>query len=319
MESHAQQVIPEGIEPEEATLAGEDEARQRADRRGAVGEGGHRAAEGAGAEDGAEVVELKDAGEGARPDRRAGGEQRRGFETLGSSRAHGREDTPGGPARAPRRGLLVWLAAASLALLVATPALAQNPGGNCSCDELRDYLKTVEQKEDCYKKAFVAGRKTPFKSQAAVRSFMETCMGWDVGSAVSEGKPETATEEEKKQADDACKAAHCEWICRVSVRGVHEQYHVWYDKNERMWAVTLVFRYGVWGKGTEAMQQENIVGEIGAHDAEAQFLRDRIAEAEKKGDCSNVRQTIDPAERDKRIREAHERVKKYLDSLGGKP
>lgn len=184
---------------------------------------------------------------------------------------------------------------------------------------MRAYLKTVEKKEDCYKKAYVAGRKTPFKSQAAVDSYIETCMGWVAGSAVSEGKPGTASEEEQQEAADACKASHCEWICRVSIRSVHEQYHVWYDSNERMWAVTLVFRYGVWGEGTQAMQQENILGEIGAHDAEAQFLRDTIADAEKTGTCNSVRRTIDDKERNKRIREASERVKKYLDSLEEKP
>jgi len=184
---------------------------------------------------------------------------------------------------------------------------------------MRAYLKTVEKKEDCYKKAYAAGRKTPFKSQAAVDSYIETCMGWVAGSAVSEGKPGTASEEEQQEAADACKASHCEWICRVSIRDVHEQYHVWYDKNQRMWVVTFLLRYGVWGQGTEAMQQENIVGEIGAHDAEAQFLRDTIAEAEKKGTCNQVRRTVDDKERQKRIDEASDRVKKYLDSLGDKP
>lgn len=218
-----------------------------------------------------------------------------------------------------RGGGAALAAAAALALLLAGPALPQSAGVGCSCDEMRSYLKTVEKKEDCYKKAFAAGRKTPFKSPAAVESYMETCMAWLPGSAVSEGKPGTASAEEQQEAADACKAAHCEWICRVSIRDVHEQYHLWYDSSQRMWVVTFLFRYGVWGNGTQAMQQENILGEIGAHDTEAQFLRDVIAEAEKNGTCSKVRRTVDDKERDRRLREAYDRVKKYVDSLGDQP
>lgn len=189
---------------------------------------------------------------------------------------------------------------------------------DCTCDEIREYLKTVEKKGDCYKKAYAAGRSTPYNSVAELTAYMETCMGWVKGSAVSEGKPGTATQEEQEEAADACKAAHCDWICRESIRNVHEKYHEWFDAHERMMLVTLIFR-GLTGSGKQAMQRENILGEIGAHDAEAQYLRDRIAEAEKKGECSNVRKTVDQTERDRRIQEAQERVKKYLESLGETP
>jgi hypothetical protein len=183
---------------------------------------------------------------------------------------------------------------------------------------VRSYLQTVEKKEDCYKKIYVAGRTRPATSGKETNAAVEACMGWAAGSAVSEGKPSTADAQAQQQAEDACKAAHCDWICNVSIRGVHEKYHEWFDANERMFAVTLLLRAAV-GSGKGAMQQENDLGEIGAHDAEAQLLRDRIAEAEKKGECSDVHGSVDSAERDRRIKEASDRVKKYLDSLGGPP
>jgi hypothetical protein len=186
----------------------------------------------------------------------------------------------------------------------------------CTCDELRSYLKTVEKKEDCYKKIYEAGRTKPLTTGKETNAAVETCMGWTPGSAVSEGKPSTADPQAQQQAEDECKAAHCDWICNVSINEVHEKYHEWYDANERMYAVTLLLR-AVVGSGKGAMQQENDLGEIGAHDAEAQLLRDRIQDAEKNGQCSNVQGTVYPAERERRIKEAADRVKKYLDSLGG--
>jgi hypothetical protein len=193
----------------------------------------------------------------------------------------------------------------------------------CTCEELREYLKDVEDKLECYKQAYHAGTKSPFLSEAAQKGYIETCMGWAPGSAVSEGKPESASPQEQADAYQQCLQSHCPWICDGSIKAVHEKYHSWFDKNARM-QIAFAFLYAVFKidqpaveAGTARMQQENILGEIGAHDMESRFLREELESAERDGRCSDVQRTVPQAERDRRIKDSYDRSKKYLDSLAG--
>lgn len=204
--------------------------------------------------------------------------------------------------------------AAVLLLLTALPAAA---GGECSCDELRKYEETVEKKLDCYKQTLAAAKDAIWFSQSDTLASMVTCMGWDPASVVSEGKPESASAEEKQKASDACHENHCDWICEASIAQVHEKAHTFFDRNYRMSLFTLLASGVV--LGPTAMQRENITGEIVAHQAEAQFLLEKISEMERKGQCAGISRSVSPEERQRILDEAARWLDDYLKSLQEKP
>lgn len=191
---------------------------------------------------------------------------------------------------------------------------------------MRAYLDVVERKHDCYQQLYRQGQSAPFVGgEAQVKAALESCMGWVPGSAVSEGKPETATQQEQADAREQCRMEHCTWICAQAIESVHEKFHPWFDANVRM-QIGVAFWVAVFDVGMNAresglarMQQENILGEIGSHDAEARFVREALEEAEKSGDCTNVWKTVGAKERDERIRDANDRARRYVDSLGDPP
>lgn len=189
--------------------------------------------------------------------------------------------------------------------------------GPCTCEELRQYLKKdVEKKKNCYKQAYDVGRSQPFAGQAAVNSFVETCMGWKKGSAQSQGKPSGAAPEEQKSAYEKCRRCHCQWICDGPVNCVHEQYHDWY-KTHMMVEMMVANMQSLFDWSLGPMSQAQILDEIGAHEAEEEFLQDRIEEAEATGKCAGVSGSIQEPERDLRHQEASRRTQRYVDSLGG--
>lgn len=197
------------------------------------------------------------------------------------------------------------------------PAAAR-AAGNCTCDELRNYLQTVEKKRECYKQLYTAGQTQPYSNVGQQRTFMESCMGWVAGSAQPEGKASSATAEEKKSAREKCLQNHCTWICDESIDNVHEKYHDWFDSEVRAHVLVVLWR-ATQGTADSQMLQENSLSEIGAHDAEAWFLRDKIREAERNGECANVRKSVDAVERDRRIKDAADNVARYLTTIGGAP
>lgn len=188
----------------------------------------------------------------------------------------------------------------------------------CTCKELQHYLDTdVDRKEKCYRQAYDVGRARPFGDKSAVDSFVESCMGWVQGSAVSMGKANDSTSSQQLSAYQECRRRRCQWICDYSVNCVHEKYHNWFEKNAKTAALTLIGQMMDAESVVGPLAQDLILNEIGAHDAEEQFLRDRIEEAKRNGNCEGVSGSIGQTERDRRYRESSQRARKYVDSLGG--
>jgi hypothetical protein len=313
MKTDAEQVIAGRIRPEDPLLEDERRASERPERGQVAREGRRAGFDPVGAADRAEVVELELSLERARPERGAAEEERRGSEPRQRNRRHAAQDTAAGgrgrrrtPARALRAAIvaLTFLAAADPAPIAA---------GECSCEEIREYLKTVEKKLDCYKKASAKAKDAILFTQKDTIPFMESCMGWTSGSAVSEGKPESAPLEERNAAQGKCKQNHCDWICEASIERVHEKAHSYFDRNHRMHVLVLL-GHGLLLAPT-AMERENIDGEIFAHQAEATFLYAQLGELERNGKCANPVKSGDQGEKDRRNKEAEEWLEKYLESL----
>jgi hypothetical protein len=173
----------------------------------------------------------------------------------------------------------------------------------------------VEKKLECYKKAYEEHitMDSPWKEKHSMNTgFIKTCMGWtnmyNIGSA-GDSTPE------KQQTDrEKCDAEHCEWICRVSVYGVHEPMHDWYDQVVKVSEHLLLLNATIGRQGVLIMRNF-IVKEIASHDAEVRFLKDTIAEAEKDGKCDHIRRTVDKKEMDLRWELGLRRAQKYVEKV----
>ena len=129
----------------------------------------------------------------------------------------------------------------------------------------------------------------------------------------------------KKTARNQCLAdGHCHFICAISIDHVHEKYHDWLDKQwgfARSFMRTLIDA----SRSTHVYRQpgnmsvkrtihvsDKILSEIGAHEVEAEFLRNTIDKARSDGKCDGIQGTPSDEEVQKLIDGARSRINKFL-------
>lgn len=202
----------------------------------------------------------------------------------------------------------------------------------------------VKKKEECYRQAHrehlatrarawgggmarQSGGATAeiWSTKADLNGFIKSCMGWttmyNIGSSgetgagqVQQNAPAEEAPQEKKLTDrEKCDRTYCEWICRVSVYGVHEPFHDWFRENQKMNAGLLVAAWVVGTQGPVALS-DLIVNEIAAHKSEVQFLEDTLEEYERRGKCDRIDKTISKEEFDFRTQQALARAKRFTES-----
>jgi hypothetical protein len=343
MKPETEQMVAGRIVAVEKPFRPVGEPGERPDRPRALRERRWRPVDPPGLQDRRFVVELESAREARRPERGSGEYEQRGLSA--SSERHGGDDTTGGLQRAVAARCAA--AAVALAAAGATAFAAQVPCGEeipssaptaaskaraeagypvqdtpvegpCTCDEIEHYLKRdVERKESCYRQAYDVGRAQPMGNQDALNGFVETCMGWRAGSAESHGKSGAASPAEKRSAYDKCRRARCQWICDVAVECVHEKYHDYFKERSGSLEDLLLALDVIGSWSASPAIQDLALDEIGAHAAEAQFLRDRLEEARRKGKCADVTGSVQKPEADFRFLQAFGRARRYVDSLGG--
>jgi hypothetical protein len=230
------------------------------------------------------------------------------------------------PARAGGQKATADLAKAAL-------AATKHP---CSCNELTKYWARVNKEGQVYRDLFAEHRH--FDSFSELNAEFGVRMGWINIRSIGKGGAE-ATDDQKKAARSQCEAdGHCDWICDVSINGVHEKYHDWFDAQASEFhllgreildrtetalrtAAQIPFNSHTRWRKTD----DKIKSEIGAHDAESRFLQDTIVKAIADGKCEGPQSTnlLDPsallgtpsaAERDKRFDDTRSRLKSFLDN-----
>lgn len=179
----------------------------------------------------------------------------------------------------------------------------------CTCDDIRKRLDEAERMRDAYARAY---REESFWYKSTLNSYIEKQMGWNEGSATPQAKPDdaTTTPEERKQARANCK--YCAWICDVALKRVHEGYHQWYTKQYEGAVFTAQVLSDLGHFNQRSFVKSLEISEMGAHQAEATFLRETLAEMERRGLCQGVAGTPTMNERVARWKEADEEVKFHL-------
>lgn len=149
----------------------------------------------------------------------------------------------------------------------------------CGCKEIEEYAKVVQKKFDAFKR--ITRKKMRFKTYPDFRAQFEIEMGWN--QSWSEGKGGlAATDEEKKTALEKCRQEHCDWICDVSIWGVHEKYHPWFDHNQMPESVVIEWALDKTAGGHEHGMARYIQSELGAHDLEIRFLNENLSKMREK-------------------------------------
>jgi hypothetical protein len=181
----------------------------------------------------------------------------------------------------------------------------------CTCQEIRDYAKTVENKLNAYKR--ITRKKMHFKTYGDYRAQFEIEMGWT--QSWSEGKGGlAATDSEKETALQACRKEHCDWICDVSIWGVHEKYHPWFDHSQMPESVVIEGILDAVSGGRERAMDHYIAGELGAHDLELRFLQDNLRQAQDRDKCEGLQGTPSDSELEARFRVSRTRMTNYIRS-----
>jgi hypothetical protein len=163
---------------------------------------------------------------------------------------------------------------------------------------------------DAYARAY--REKDPIRWKKDLDARIGQEMGWAEGSVKAEAKPadDTTTPEQRKEARENC--PWCTWICDVSMQQVHEGYHTWFRQYEgpffnlKLIGQQMTFRQTIFVKFTE-------LTEMGAHQAEATFLRDKIAEMEQKGECKGATGTPTEDEMKSRWEQADKEVRFHME------
>jgi len=179
----------------------------------------------------------------------------------------------------------------------------------CTCDDLRARLDEAERMRDAYARAY-RGNRLRFNSD--LTAYIEKEMGWNEGSAKPQAKPEDATtsQEERKQARANCK--YCAWICDVSMQKVHEGYHTWFKNQYEDFVYTGTILGDLLYITQKNFVRTKELSEVGAHQAEATFLRETLSEMERRGLCEGLQGTPSLAEKEDRWKQADEEVRFHL-------
>jgi len=155
----------------------------------------------------------------------------------------------------------------------------------CTCDDLRKRLTEVKKEGEIHKDLYKEGAR--FDSFADLNAEVGVRMGWTNVYSIGKGGA-GATETEKQDATEKCLSkGTCDWICKVSINGVHEKYHDWWDVKGVSTPHVISRAIGDTTESGERLRgkmgptqwrktRDKIRSEIGAHDVEAQFLRDTI-------------------------------------------
>jgi hypothetical protein len=194
----------------------------------------------------------------------------------------------------------------------------------CTCEDLKARLAETKKEGEIYKDLYKEG--TRFDTFADINAEVATRMGWINVYSIGKGGSE-ATETDRRTAVQKCLAkGTCDWICIVAINNVHEKYHDWWDvkgvsiphlisrsvldNNES--AERLRGKTGptIWRKS-----RDKIRSEIGAHDLEAQFLRDTIQDAMRDDKCKGIDASPLQKELDSRFERARDRTEDYLRSI----
>jgi hypothetical protein len=181
----------------------------------------------------------------------------------------------------------------------------------CSCQEIVDYAKVVQKKFDAFKR--ITRSKKRFKSYGDFRVEFQKQMGWT--QSWSEGKGGlSATDDEKLTALQQCRKEHCDWICDVSIYGVHEKYHPWFDHNYMVESFFIDWALDKVSGGYEHAMDRYIASELGAHDVELQFLQENIRQMQNKEKCEGLSGTPSESELENRFRVSRTRMTNYVRS-----
>jgi hypothetical protein len=195
----------------------------------------------------------------------------------------------------------------------------------CTCDDLKARLAETKKEGEIYKDLYKEG--TRFDSFADLNAEVGERMGWINIYSVGKGGSE-ATEADRQSATQKCLATGtCDWICIVAINNVHEKYHDWWDVkgvstphvvSRAIGDTTQSWKRGVQGKlGPTQWRKtrDKMRSEIGAHDLEAQFLRDTIQDAMRDNKCKGIDASPLQKELEDRFERARDRTEDYVRSI----
>jgi len=180
----------------------------------------------------------------------------------------------------------------------------------CSCQEITDYEKVVQRKANAYQRIKVSKKR--FSTYGDYRAEFDRQMGWT--HSWSEGKGGGATASERETALQACRREHCDWICDVSIYGVHEAYHDWFDSKYKPESLVVNWVLDKTFGGYEQQLDHHITSELGAHDAELEFLHENMRQMQDRGTCEGLRGTPSDRELQDRFRLSRGRVSNFIRS-----
>ena len=203
----------------------------------------------------------------------------------------------------------------------------------CTCEDLQRRLDEVIEQEQVYED--LAKERKRFDNYDQLRDEIGRRLGQNL-VVIGKGGG-AATGQEIENAKSECRAkGYCTWICDVSLMGVHEKFHDWYDLKGTPWW-HLVSRtigdfaetYTQWSGGNPMLFlpprresrpppnrpnliRDKIYSEIGAHTLEKNFLRDVIEEAHRNNECKGIQASPSKEELDARFDAAKARIEDFL-------
>jgi hypothetical protein len=210
-----------------------------------------------------------------------------------------------------------------LALAIDRPAAARD----CTCDDLEARRALVDKEEAIYRDLHSEGDR--WDSVAELNSEVGRRMGWTSTHSIGKGGG-TATTQERKTAREQCLAdGYCDWICDVSINGVHEQFHDWFDVQfdlSHLISRTILdhaqsylqtsgqvpFHFGPtrWRYAAD-----KILSEIAAHVVEKRFLEETIEQERAAGKCKAVDASPLKDELNQRFMAGRARLELFLKGL----
>jgi len=194
----------------------------------------------------------------------------------------------------------------------------------CTCDDLKKRLTEVKKEGEIHKDLYKEGAR--FDSFADLNAEVGVRMGWTNVYSIGKGGA-GATETEKQDATEKCLSkGTCDWICKVSINGVHEKYHDWWDVKGVSTPHVISRAIGDTTESGERLRgkmgptqwrktRDKIRSEIGAHDVEAQFLRDTIQDAQRDNKCKGIDASPLQKELEDRFERARIHAEDYVRSI----
>lgn len=201
----------------------------------------------------------------------------------------------------------------------------------CTCEDLQRRLDEVIEQGNVYED--LAKERKRFDNYDQLRAEIGRRLGKNL-VVIGKGGG-AATGQEIENAKSECKAkGYCTWICDVSVMGVHEKFHDWYDQKGMPWwhlasrtIGDFAETYDLWfppgtylpprresrpAPNRPNLMRDKIYGEIGAHALEKEFLRDTLDEARRNDECKGIQASPSQEELDARFDAAKARIEDFL-------